>query len=120
MRHHNQELHAVTNHGKNTVVLSDSQASTPYHPNFDLAGVLPTPCTGNGGSALGPSLPLLVSPEQLAESWDDSYARRRWWQELHTSRDLLVGTTFSDLNDAVDAVQPVKCVQAVSDYLEAL
>lgn len=47
-----------------------------------------------------------LSPEQLADILDEPHTRRAWWLDLHTSGDLLTGTTITDLNSVVERIAP--------------
>lgn len=46
-----------------------------------------------------------LSPEQLADILEEPHTRRAWWLDLHTGCDLLTGTSFDLINQAVDKVQ---------------
>jgi hypothetical protein len=46
-----------------------------------------------------------LSPEQLADILDEPHTRRAWWLDLHTSSDLLTGSTIDDIDAAVRRAQ---------------
>lgn len=50
------------------------------------------------------SAPIL-DPERLADVLEEAHTRRAWWLDLHTSSDILAGTTITDIDNAVSRVE---------------
>jgi hypothetical protein len=92
MEGHNERHTPVTRDGKLSVVLENSDGTSSValkkaFVNDHLRKVLSS----------GP-----LSPEQLADIWDEAPTRRAWWLDLHSSADLHAGTTIGDLEQAVE------------------
>jgi hypothetical protein len=83
MENRNQQPVSGTTHGNLSVVLGKETEK--------LAAVLRS----------GP-----LSPEQLADILDEPHTRRAWWLDLHTSNELLTGTTINDLDATVAKACP--------------
>lgn len=47
-----------------------------------------------------------LSPEQLADILDEPHTRRAWWLDLHSTGELLTGTTIMDLTSVVERIIP--------------
>jgi hypothetical protein len=113
MEGHNERHTPVTRDGKLSVVLSKSDGTPSValkktFLNDHLRKVLSS----------GP-----LTPEQLADILDEPHTRRAWWLDLHTSSDLLAGTTVSDLNAAVARAEyhpPVMCCGLCDAYVPTL
>jgi hypothetical protein len=92
MEGHNERHTPVTSDGKLSVVLENSDGTPSVvlkkaFVNDHLRKVLSS----------GP-----LTPEQLADIWDEAPTRRAWWLDLHSSADIHAGTTISDLQQAVE------------------